>query len=40
MSQANESTAEQTRLQEDREGRAAWKKWGPYSERAAVGDRA
>jgi hypothetical protein len=26
----NESGAEQTRLQEDREGRAAWKKWGPY----------
>ena len=23
-------TNEQTRLQEDREGRAAWKKWGPY----------
>ena len=22
--------AEQSRLQEDREGRAAWKKWGPY----------
>ena len=30
MNQTNESTAEQTRLQEDREGRAAWKKWGPY----------
>ena len=28
--QTNESGAEQTRLQEDREGRAAWKKWGPY----------
>jgi hypothetical protein len=26
----NELTAEQTRLQEDREGRAPWKKWGPY----------
>jgi hypothetical protein len=24
------SPAEQTRLQEHREGRAAWKKWGPY----------
>ena len=23
-------TAEQSRLQEDREGRAPWKKWGPY----------
>jgi hypothetical protein len=30
MNQTNESSAEQTRLQEDREGRAAWKKWGPY----------
>src|SRR3974390_3099851 len=30
MSQTNESSAELTRLQEDREGRAAWKKWGPY----------
>ena len=29
-SQANESGAEQNRLQEDREGRVAWKKWGPY----------
>src|SRR4029434_10226019 len=28
--QNTESSAEQTRLQEDREGRAAWKKWGPY----------
>jgi hypothetical protein len=28
--QTNEFGAEQTRLQEDREGRAAWKKWGPY----------
>ena len=28
--QTNESGAEQTRLQEDREGRAVWKKWGPY----------
>src|SRR5215813_10962345 len=28
--QTNKSSAEQTRLQEDREGRAAWKKWGPY----------
>jgi hypothetical protein len=26
--QTNESSAEQTRLQEDREGRAPWKKWG------------
>jgi hypothetical protein len=26
----NESSPEQTRLHEDREGRAAWKKWGPY----------
>ena len=24
------SSAEQTRLQDDREGRAPWKKWGPY----------
>ena len=23
-------TAEQSRLQEDRDGRAPWKKWGPY----------
>src|SRR3974390_2444219 len=30
MSQANDPGAEQIRLQEDREGRAAWKKWGPY----------
>src|SRR5262245_16225393 len=29
-SQPNESGAEQTRLRADREGRAAWKKWGPY----------
>ena len=28
--QTNESNPEQSRLQEDREGRAAWKKWGPY----------
>src|SRR5262245_1902109 len=28
--QSSESGAELTRLQEDREGRAAWKKWGPY----------
>ena len=28
--QTNESSAERTRLQEDCEGRAAWKKWGPY----------
>jgi hypothetical protein len=28
--QPNELGAEQTRLQEDREGRAPWKKWGPY----------
>ena len=28
--QSNESGAELTRLEEDREGRAAWKKWGPY----------
>jgi len=27
---SGESGAEQTRLQEDREGRAPWKKWGPY----------
>jgi hypothetical protein len=26
----NDSGAEHARLQEDREGRAAWKKWGPY----------
>src|SRR5215472_18152845 len=30
MNQTKESSAELTRLQEDREGRAAWKKWGPY----------
>jgi Glycosyl hydrolase family 63 C-terminal domain len=30
MNQTNESSPEQTRLQDDREGRAAWKKWGPY----------
>jgi|SRR5215469_1621973 len=30
MNQTTESSAELTRLQEDREGRAAWKKWGPY----------
>ena len=28
--QTNELGPEQTRLQDDREGRAAWKKWGPY----------
>jgi hypothetical protein len=28
--QTNEFSPEQTRLQDDREGRAAWKKWGPY----------
>src|ERR1041384_3027268 len=28
--QTNQLGAEQIRLQEDREGRAAWKKWGPY----------
>jgi hypothetical protein len=28
--QTNAPSSEQTRLQEDREGRAAWKKWGPY----------
>jgi hypothetical protein len=28
--QTSDSGAEQARLQEDREGRAAWKKWGPY----------
>jgi hypothetical protein len=28
--QTSETGAEQTRLQEDREGRAPWKKWGPY----------
>jgi hypothetical protein len=28
--QTTELGAEQARLQEDREGRAAWKKWGPY----------
>jgi hypothetical protein len=28
--QTNDASAEQTRLQDDREGRAAWKKWGPY----------
>src|SRR5262249_59270041 len=25
-----ESSPEHSRLQEDREGQAAWKKWGPY----------
>src|SRR6516165_2708718 len=30
MNQTKESSAELTRLQEDREGRVAWKKWGPY----------
>jgi hypothetical protein len=28
--QTNPPSTEQTRLQEDREGRAPWKKWGPY----------
>jgi hypothetical protein len=28
--EASEGGAEQNRLQDDREGRAAWKKWGPY----------
>jgi hypothetical protein len=28
--ETNAPSTEQTRLQEDREGRAAWKKWGPY----------
>jgi hypothetical protein len=28
--ETSELGAEQLRLQEDREGRAAWKKWGPY----------
>jgi hypothetical protein len=28
--QTNDANPEQTRLDEDREGRAAWKKWGPY----------
>jgi hypothetical protein len=28
--QSTEPGAEQARLQEDREGQAAWKKWGPY----------
>ena len=28
--QTNELGAEQARLQDNREGRAAWKKWGPY----------
>jgi hypothetical protein len=28
--QTGDLGAEQTRLQEDREGRAPWKKWGPY----------
>jgi hypothetical protein len=27
--QTNEPGTEHTRLEEDREGRAAWKKWGP-----------
>src|SRR5262244_2551456 len=29
-SQTNEPNAEQIRLQDEHEGRAAWKKWGPY----------
>jgi hypothetical protein len=28
--QTSETGPEQTRLQEDRAGRAPWKKWGPY----------
>ncbi|HEY7309930.1 MAG TPA: glucosidase [Gemmataceae bacterium] len=28
--QTNDSGMEQARLQEERDGRAAWKKWGPY----------
>jgi hypothetical protein len=28
--QTSENGAEQVRLQEERDGRAAWKKWGPY----------
>src|SRR5262245_25986997 len=28
--QTNELSPEQARLQDDREGRAPWKKWGPY----------
>ena len=28
--EASELNAEQCRLQEDLEGKAAWKKWGPY----------
>ena len=38
--QTNESSPELTRLQEDREGRAAWKKWGPYLSERQWGDRA
>jgi len=30
MNQTSEPSAEHIRLQDDREGRAAWKKWGPY----------
>jgi hypothetical protein len=30
MKQTGELGPEQTRLQDDREGRAPWKKWGPY----------
>jgi hypothetical protein len=30
MNQTNVSSAELARLQEDREGKAAWKKWEPY----------
>ena len=30
VQQTNEPIAEQARLQEDIEGRAPWKKWGPY----------
>jgi hypothetical protein len=28
--QTNESSPEHSRLRDDREGKAAWKKWGPY----------
>ena len=35
-----EKGEEQKRLDEAREKGVPWKKWGPYSERAAVGDRA
>jgi hypothetical protein len=32
MNDTNESGAERIRLQEDREGQAAWKKWGAVTE--------